>query len=161
MDKKRIIDALIEKLETELATSRQSLDSVRRAVENAPGAMQSHSDTTRFQQARVAEELQRQLRQKTEVIALLNRFCQGALQVRRDAVDIGSLVEVEEHGQLATYLILPEGGGSIVSVDGRTVAILTGKAPLASAMMRHVAGDTVHFRLGREPERRLTVLGIG
>ena len=71
---------------------------------------------------------------------------------QKEKIGIYALVEIEDvdDGTLATYLILPEGGGVTCSVGGRNIFTVSVTSPLAQALLG----------LRNEGEVELSVCGI-
>ena len=61
MNKQKLLQYVIETLTQREKNAQQSLEAARQAAIEAPGAMQSHSDTTKWQMSRRAEAIERSL----------------------------------------------------------------------------------------------------
>ncbi|MFT6146992.1 MAG: hypothetical protein ACJAZO_004173 [Myxococcota bacterium] len=79
--------------------------------------------------------------------------------VQTDRVAIGSLVHVDDAGTKAWWLMLPDGGGRKVAVDGTSVVILTPISPVGGAMIGAEVGDEVEIWIGKR-ERYIEVLEL-
>jgi transcription elongation GreA/GreB family factor len=55
----------------------------------------------------------------------------------------GALVELELGGRKALYLIVPQGGGLVLSVEGEPVQVITPQSPLGEAVLGRKKGDAV------------------
>jgi transcription elongation GreA/GreB family factor len=74
-----------------------------------------------------------------------------------DVARVGALVEVEDDdGEVARYLLAPDGGGTKLSGG---VQVVTPVSPLGSALVDKRAGDVVDVSLGGR-RRQLTVLSV-
>ncbi len=62
-----------------------------------------------------------------------------------DHISLGCLVTLQERYGLCTYLIVPEGGGCVVEVEGERVTAMSIKAPVAQAVLGKKAGEAVLY----------------
>lgn len=144
MDKTSIVNAVIKKLTRQKTGLETGLVSAKRAALESPGAMQSHSDTTKSQMHTLAANIEKLIKEKT---AAINALKTSAISEpgNHNQIKLGTLVEIEgQNEQKIFYLIVPEGGaGAVVKVDGVTVISLTTKSPLGSALFNRKIGETV------------------
>jgi hypothetical protein len=63
-------------------------------------------------------------------------------------IDVGALVEVEQNGETMLFYLLPCGGGTELTVEGREVTIITPESPVGAALVGKRSGDTYSFRAG-------------
>jgi len=76
-----------------------------------------------------------------------------------EAVGVGSLVELEQDGEVEFYFLGPAMGGTEVIVDGREVLVITAQSPLGSPLMGLAAGADASIELaGRK--RSVKVLSV-
>ena len=65
-------------------------------------------------------------------------------------IDIGALVEVDMDGATDCYLLLNGGGGTEVSVDNKTVTVITPESPLGQVLMGNIEAGFVELPSGAE-----------
>ena len=157
MNKQKLLQCVIETLAQKGKSAEQSLETTRQAAIDAPGAMQSHSDTTKWQMSRRAEALQRSVFETQQALGILK-----SLMDRPPAVTKGSIfaiIEVEnlDDGLRAKYFLLPTGGGDTYEVDGEKIIVLTIGAPMAHALIGAVAGDKVEVKIQGTTKRFIVV----
>lgn len=122
--------------------------------------MQSHSDTTKSQMSRLAEEIQRSINEKGLAIRTLDALIYSGLPSDVDAIRVGSVVEVcDERNEREIFFILPAGGGIEVADDDRTILVVTSRAPLAVALFGKRQGETAKLQIGSR-HRELTIVNI-
>jgi len=134
VDKKALIEKVLEKLRGEVRKMSEVLELKHREINDAPGAMQSHSDTTKFQASAVAAEQASSLRERTDALHQVEFFFSGGVSDHQ-TVGLGAILEVVEGGKSVTrYIVLPAAGGEEVDFDGQPYLITTPDAPLISKL---------------------------
>lgn len=160
MTKYELLQHVVETLKKEIENAKQNLESTKKAAADAPGAMESHSDTTKSQMSRLAEEMQYLISEKSLALHTLQSVAYSGLPSSTGDAQIGSVVEVlTEHNEREFYLILPAGGGTEVSDNHKTVCVVTPRAPLAAALMGKRQGQTIKLRIGPQ-QRELTIVSV-
>lgn len=159
MNKQKLLQCIIEALTKREKSAKQSLETTRQAAIEAPGAMQSHSDTTKWQMSRRAEAIERSLFETQQAL--------GTLKFIRDyppTIIKGSsfaIVEVKNlnDGLMAKYFLLPAGGGDTYEVDGEKITVVNMGAPMARAFIDAVAGDEVEIKI-QGTTKRFSVVSV-
>jgi hypothetical protein len=157
MDKQRLLQSVYDALTRDLKNTEQSIGKTMQAAIEAPSAMESHSDTTKFQMSTVANVMQGSYATKQQGLLALETLMANPPYISR----IGSyaLVEVrDDQGCDERYFLLPAGGGGMYEIDGEEVIVLSDRAPLASALIGHVKGDIVTVKI--QKARRLTIISV-
>ena len=161
MNKEALLRMTIEKFRKEQHEMEKRLETVRQAAIDAPGAMQSHSDTTKSQMSRLAEEMAGSIVKKRETIRALESFSLERYEQSTDKVQVGSLVEVESQGdELERYIILPGGAGlELEDEDGINVLAVSPDSPLAGVLLGRRKGSQIKFQVGQKI-RELKIMNI-
>ncbi|MBI5220874.1 MAG: GreA/GreB family elongation factor [Candidatus Liptonbacteria bacterium] len=175
MNKQLVLKAILQKIREEEAELKRNLEDTRRAAQEAPGAMESHSDTTRAQMQVRAGELVTLIQDKELAIRELVRLqVQASGQTHNlpladrprgeygdapagETIQPGSLVSVEREGKTAWHLVLNGSGGTVAEVDGQNVLVITPKAPLGRALLGKKAEDVAPLLIGGK-EIKLKIL---
>jgi len=144
MEKKDVI-AAIEKVFTDKVSSLNStLGSTKDMARDAPGHNVSHSDTSKFQLSNLALGIQKQILDYQRILGQLK-----SLSTSPGArIGIGSLFilsDVESNEQ-KIFMMLSEGGGEKITVDGNEIMTLSVTAPLARACFGKEVGNEVAFK---------------
>ena len=161
MTKHELLQCVVETLKREIENAKQSLESTSKAATEAPGAMESHSDTTKSQMSRLADEMQRLISEKSLALHTLQSVAHsGLLSGAGEETQVGSVVEVltERNGR-EFYFILPAGGGIEINDNDKIVCVVTPRAPLAVALIGKQQGQTVKVRIGLQ-QHDLTIISI-
>ncbi len=151
MDKHSLLQTVLREIRSQISDSELQLAEILRRANEAPGAMQSHSDTDKNlygRQAagqREAVEAMERGRALTEILVL----------EPNTNVAIGALVVVEDEKGTHRYFLLPGGGGITIEDAEGPIVIVTPQTPLGLALLGKEKGDTVAIAA-----RVLTVLEI-
>ena len=159
MDKAGIVNEIIKELERQRSELETGLASARQAAMESPGAMQSHSDTTKSQMHTLASNIEKLIKEKTSAINALKN--NPASEGSSKKIGIGTLVETEgENGRKIFYLIAPEGGaGAVIERGNEKITSITPGTPLGSALLEKRIGDTAVLK-NRTGDRNLKILNI-
>jgi transcription elongation GreA/GreB family factor len=159
MNKQKLLQRVIEALTEREKSSKQSLETTRQAAIEAPGAMQSHSDTTKWQMSRLAETIERSLFEIQQALSLLKRLMDYPPTITKGSGY--AIVEVKnlDDGSMTKYFLLPAGGGDTYEVDGEGITVLNMGAPMARAFINAVAGDEVEIKI-QETTRRFSIVSV-
>lgn len=161
MDKRALLLAIIEKLDEERKDLAKSVERMRQAAIEAPGPMQSHSDTTKFQMGSLSDDAAGSLAEKEQAIfRLRNLLDHPQFMGQHRIVGGGSLVQLEEaDGARGYYYFVPGGAGTEITHDAVKVTVVSLGAPLATALFKKGEGDLVELDLGQN-SRELTILKV-
>jgi transcription elongation GreA/GreB family factor len=158
MDKQQVINAFLKKLREMRATALLSYESYRKASADAPGAMQSHSDTSKFQSGVLADGTMEQINQIDENIAFLSRAKNSNSGI--SDVQILALVRIQEGDRSYPYLVVPEGvGGQEIEAEGEKIKTVSIDSPLGKALIHRKVDDVVDLAV-RSGKRNLKILTI-
>jgi hypothetical protein len=159
MDKQRLLQCVIETLTQREESTKQSLEITRQAAIDAPGAMQSHSDTTKWQMSQRAGAIGQSLCETQKGLGELKRLMSHLPSITRGSVY--AIIEVDnlDDGSRAKYFLLPAGGGNTYEVEGEEITILNINAPLARVFIGSVAGDEVEIKI-QGTTRRFNVVSV-
>ena len=65
-------------------------------------------------------------------------------------IDTGALVEVEMDGETDCYLLLNSGGGTEVTIEGKTITVVTPESPLGQVLMGNIEVGFIELPSGLE-----------
>jgi Transcription elongation factor, GreA/GreB, C-term len=159
MDKQKLLQCVIETLAQREESTKQNLEITRQAAIDAPGAMQSHSDTTKWQMSQRAGAIGQSLLETQKGLGALKRLMNHLPSITRGSVY--AIVEVENFadGSKTKYFLLPAGGGNTYEAEGEKITILNIGAPLARVFIGVVAGDEVEVKI-QETTRRFNIVSV-
>jgi transcription elongation GreA/GreB family factor len=146
--KPSVIDAVIQKMEEELARPVQATGHSNAVTAFSAANADKQRDTTGYEAAFLARGYAR------HCIDLVHQLDQlKDLKVEDfsgQEIDIGALVEVEMGGEIDQYLLLSCGGGTEVKVDGQQTTVITPDSPLGAALMGNIEAGFIELPSGLE-----------
>ncbi len=159
-EKELLLDQVISCLKGEIEVNEEGLAYTRTAANDAPSAMQSHSDTTRSQMESLASGLMRNIVEKGEAIKSLLRLKESISSSFGDVVRVGSIVEVrEDSDNTSAYFILPAGGSTKVYLDGVEITVLSSRGSLAASLLGKSQNSKIEVLIGSR-KRRLELVSV-
>ncbi len=144
MNKQKIIEQVVLKLEKEIAFVTDAARAAHLAATHEESRAEDSHDTRGIEASylagaqanRVAELKKQCLILKTLVLPVFKST---------DAIALGALVELDLEGRRSLYLLVETGGGLSAVVDEKTVHLLTLQAPLGDALLGKRAGEGVEI----------------
>ncbi len=134
-------------LQQKAEEAQRSFELAKEAAIDAPGAMQSKSDTTKFQMSRLAESYMNTYQQIQDCILSLEKM---ELPKNCNTVSIGSIVRIEENESKDYYFILPSNcgscGGQTIEIERQKVIIVSIQSPIAQALINKKVGDKANVK---------------
>lgn len=126
----------------------KAIESAKKARDDAPSAMESHSDTTRNQNERLVHALESELSQ----LENLTKNFLGLSGKVEPYAQLWRLVEVEVGGDVMKVCLVPEGlGGEKV----KGVSLLSQPSPLGKIIKNKKKGDEFEFN-----GQKVVIVGI-
>lgn len=131
--KEEVVNAFLQKLKEDLETLLATIRENKKSSVEAPGAMQSHSDTSKFQFEKLVEADIERGGMLSGTIDVVERT---KTQIY-DHADVGALISAEEREAISYFYISPEGGGGYKLMVGDTPVFAVS---LSSAVGRSFSG---------------------
>lgn len=159
MNKQKLLQCIIETLTQKEKDTIQSLKTSRQAAIDAPGAMQSHSDTTKWQMSQRAEATERSLFETQRALGALRYLVKHPPNITKGSGY--AIIEAEnlEDGSISKYFLLSAGGGNTYEVEGEEITVLNVDAPIARVFIGTIAGDEVEIKI-QGTTRRFSVVSV-
>lgn len=149
--KEKIIQELIVRVRAELGKAEDVLKSTSSFKHEGDMKQESKYDTRSIEagylagaQAKRVEELKLELQQIEEIP--LRDFKMG------EEIALGAIVELQLEGKTRNYFISSTAGGSMVSIDGHDVLIISIFSPIGHAALGNRVGD--EFELDTKSGKR-------
>ena len=156
MNKQLVVQKYFDKLRELRDSAIADVGAYKKASNEAPGAMESHSDTSKFQfdlmSSKIAEKV-------SEFDKLLKYKFDDDVEPE-SVVGVGSLIQIRENDKTIYHLIAPKGGGDVgLLVEDTVIAAVSVDSPLGNSLLGKRVGDVVIFTAGSK-NRELEVISI-
>jgi len=156
IDKRAILDALIEQAETKLGELKAGYGAARDAVLSTPHVMKGKREVSGQESAYLANALALNIQEREHELRTLRNV---RLPERPERVALGCLVGVgpADGALVGLYFVLPVCGGMELSAEGSgsAVRVVTPATPIARALLGKSFDEDV--TLPGTPPRRATV----
>lgn len=131
---------LLTALHAALATARASHAAAVEGATHAEAKAENDKDTRGLEQSYLARGHAFRVEELDGAVLAVSRMPERSAAGK---VGLGSLVTVDDDGEVARYLVAPWGGG-VVLADG--VQVVTPQAPIGRALMAREVDDEVEVR---------------
>jgi len=149
-NKKEIIGLIKDQLESELIELKRLIDQADQESINAPGKMQSWSDTSKDEYANVRNSLQKVYSERQDLKKQMEQ-----LQVKEaDKIEVDSLFSIENG---LSYLALPSGGLNKIRYKETDITVVGAKAPLFSTIQGLSKGEQFTWPNGKQSTIRYII----
>lgn len=146
--KQKILCAVIEILETELARQMNANAQSNAGAAFSAAHAEKQRDTTGFEAAHLARGYAQ------HALDLRHRIDElKAMEVEDftgQEIDVGAVVEIEMDGAVDCFMLLNCGGGTEVEVEEKTVTVITPESPLGSRLMGNIEAGFIELPSGLE-----------
>ena len=142
VNKASLRDGIILQLRQELVRQTSAAEASRDEAISEESRAENKWDTHSQEAAYLAEgqaKLAAEIRDNIELYAtlLLPEFTPA------DPIAVGAIVELENAGNRTSYFVGPRAGGLELSIDGRSILVLTPQSPLGRQLIGKREGDTL------------------
>lgn len=150
--KSELLAGLLEVVRSDIANGLRLLEATQTLVKDAPGAMQSHSDTSKFQGGILVNRQGEILQQKQEHLRLLSSFIstQGGTVFQK--IEVGCAFTIDGDDGPNHFLLLPCFGGQEVVCNNRRYCVITIKSPISGQLIGKKVGERVRLTAGGRRE---------
>lgn len=156
MNKKLIREMLLKKLKEMRALNFASYQAYKKASDEAPGAMESHSDTSKFQIGAVSGNLAEHLVKLDKSISCLKEGKDAVSNI----IEEGAIIKIKDSGHVITYYLVPDGaGGQDLEIDNEKIKTITASTPLGKSILNKKVGDSVELAIGPKT-RKLEIISV-
>jgi hypothetical protein len=158
IDKKKVMSALVEKLEQELEVAINAAKVAHEDATNEESKPENEYDTRALEASYVARG---QAKRVAEIKEALYEFKHTELQNfgDQDRIRATAMILVESEGKEHVLFFMPKGGGFAVDVDGVRVQVVTPSTPLGEVLLQNQKGDGVVVELG-DTEKEYEILDL-
>ncbi len=155
-NKSDILREVLIQIEKEKHSLQESIDRCKNEIEEAPGPMVSHSDTTRHQ---VGQQLMN-LTEHLEKLESAEKFMRESSCDHKDGIlSVGCIAEIEVDGKNRFVFIVPNGVGGITVGTNTKISIISELSPMSQAILGKKIGDDSSFKVNGL-EKQIKILKI-
>jgi transcription elongation GreA/GreB family factor len=149
MNKRELLDKLIEKLEAERQILAEAALHTYEAATHEESEPEDQYDTRGLEASYLAGA---QAKRVAEVEQTILTYKQIQLRDFKDdaAISATAFIEIEHDGKKTFCFLLPQGGGVTIDHDGRHIQVITPRSPLGEALLGRQAGDVASVDVANE-----------
>ena len=152
MDKTAVIQKILDTLQTELETYTRAAKFSHAEATAEENRAENKYDTRGLEASYLAAG---QANKVMELEASLETFEGLKEQPVSDAIEIGSLVKLQQDGFVEWYFLGPTAGGTEIEIDDTEVLVITPESPLGSQIMGLETGAKASLELGGRTQKAL------
>ena len=155
MNKKdKILDIVLAQIENQKELLKDSIKRCEAEIDEAPGPMVSHSDTTRYQVSQQVFNLSSHLAKLEQA----EKIMRESSDINKSGIiSLGSTVEIDVNGKKMFIFIVPDGFGGL-TVDGDIkISIVSERSPMAISIIGKKVGDLSSFKINGK-EKKIKIL---
>lgn len=158
MNKAAVLEAILERLQLDLALYAKAADSARAEATDEQSKAENKYDTRGLEASYLARGQSRQARETEVALEQFAALVRSATTPAA-AVGIGALVELKTGRETQWYFMGPRAGGTEVTVDGREILVITPQSPLGQRLVGHRPGDKLPLDSGA-PTRESRIVSV-
>lgn len=134
MDKKKLIEALVNRLQKDLEILNQAAVATYQGAIHAESKSEDPHDTRGLEASYLAGA---QAKRVSELEEMIKTFLYIDVKVfgSQDKISATALVGLQTENKVSYYLLMPKGGGLQILHDGMTVQVLTPQSPIGEALL--------------------------
>ena len=147
--KEAILSELLSRAKEELNVLEASRDASRSLATDQEFKAESKYDTRALEASYLASAEARRVEDLKLEIQILEEIDLNSSK-RLGEIAIGALVELQHNDQLRTYFLIPTAGGTLLSIDGHPVLVVSVFSPIGDALLGLKSGDEFEVETPRE-----------
>jgi len=148
MNKAAVLQAVLKRLEKDLALYAKAADSARAEATDEQSKAENKYDTRGLEASYLARGQSRQARETETAIEHFGALARQIGDTPLSSIGVGALVELRIGREAAWYFFGPRAGGTEVTIDGTDVLVITPQSPLGQQLVGHRAGDKLKLDFG-------------
>lgn len=150
MDKKKLITAFIEQLESDLMTMKAAAKAAHEAATHEESKPENEYDTRGLEASYLAGAQAKRAGEIDEALSLFRTTSFKEFK-KGEPIQATALVKVQLDDEHINHLLLmPKGGGVRLNFEGSDIQIVTPQSSLGEALLGLRSGDSAEFEVGRK-----------
>ena len=142
MNRELIKSKIINLLKERLDNLKGSLEKKIEIIKQSPTAMESHSDTSRFQFGQLADNLQTSIEKIEKVIREIEKD-----KTTTECIKQGSIVQIDRDGASLYYYVSSMGLGESFLIDGMEFRVISIDTPIAKSLLGKKVNEDVEIKI--------------
>lgn len=164
--KRALVDALLAKLEEELATMRRAAKDAREAATHEEAKPENDKDTRALEASYLAGAQAARVRDLEGAIKAIGGM--PLLELEGKIIQASAVVTLEDEDEVRTiFFVAPFGGGATLTAPGLSAQVVTPQSPRGQALLGKSTGDVIEVRatdvrgaIKPGPPRELTIVDL-
>lgn len=152
MNKKELIQAIVEKLRDDLALYHKAAEFARLEATDEQSKAENKYDTRGLEASYLARGQSKQAAEVGQAIEYFEKLPAREFGAS-DGIDAGALVELRNGKETAAYFLAGKAGGTEVQFANKEVLVITPESPLGRQLVGRKAGDKCVLELGGRKEQ--------
>jgi len=159
--KRALVEALLAKLDEELATMRRAAKDAREAATHEEAKPENDKDTRALEASYLAGAQAARVRELEGAMKAIGMMPLLDLAGGK-AIQSSAVVTLEdEDEERTTFFVAPFGGGITLSVGKLSAQVVTPQSPRGQALLGRTQGDVIEVRGTRPgPAREMTIVDV-
>lgn len=134
-----VVQALIQQKEEQISTLRKQIEEARNDIASAGRPKKDAPEDILWENSQKCHRISARIRQTETIISSLRNLPSGSF----DCVSIGAIIHLRSREGREYYLIVPNGGGCQVEIDGQKVTCISVQAPVVQKLLGKKTGEVV------------------
>jgi transcription elongation GreA/GreB family factor len=140
-NKKKIVEALQQKLETDLVLLREAARATYEAATHEESKPENKYDTRGLEASYLAGAQSKRIGEIEELLSIC-KYTEIKKFIATSPIAITALVEVELGNQKSFVFLLPKGGGVSLVIENQKIQVIAPTSPLGESLIGLNVGDT-------------------
>ena len=159
MDKKKLIEQIRLKLETERLALIEAAKATYEAATHEESKPENEYDTRGLEASYLAGAQAKRVGDIEEMISI----CRNLEVKKFDSkapISSSALVEVEYNGKKSFVFLMPKGGGVLIPFEGKNIQVIAPNSPLGTSLLGLKVGDTAIVETNDENVKEYEILSV-
>lgn len=155
MTKSAVLEAILERLQADLALYTKAADSARAEATDEQSKAENKYDTRGLEASYLARGQSRQARETEMALEQFAALHRAPATASAEIIAVGTLLQLKSGRTSSWYFLGPRAGGTEVTIDNQEVMVITPQSPLGQQLIGHRQGEKLTLDLGGERREHL------
>lgn len=149
MNKKNLVQFIIQQLETDMVMLREAARATYEAATHEESKPENEYDTRGLEAAYLAGAQAKRVGEVEELLSIY-KYIQIKDFTATEAISSTALVQIALNDRKSYVFLMSKGGGMVLSFEGHPIQIVTPNSPLGEALLGLKSGDTAVVEKGKQ-----------